>query len=98
MIHSVGYSPALVDPRRWLLMAFFLAPQALVIAVPVALTVGMVISARSRASSLILPVVLVLALLGSLVTFALSGWIVPESNQAFRLQRSSGHHCAARRS
>jgi lipopolysaccharide export LptBFGC system permease protein LptF len=65
-------------------MAFFLAPQALVIAVPVGLTVGMVISARSRASSRILPVVLALALLGSLVTFAVSGWIVPASNQAFR--------------
>jgi len=79
------YSPAPVDPLRWLLMSFFLAPQALVIAVPVGLTVGMVISARSRASSRILPVVLALALLGSLLTFGVIGWVVPASNQAFRL-------------
>jgi lipopolysaccharide export LptBFGC system permease protein LptF len=73
-----------VDARRWLLMALFLAPQALVIAVPVGLTVGMVIGARSRVSSRILPVVLALALLGSIVTFAVNGWVVPASNQAFR--------------
>ena len=82
LIH--GYSPAPVDPRRWLLMSFFLAPQALVIAVPVGLTVGMVIGARSRVSSRILPLVLALALLGSLLTFGVSGWLVPASNQAFR--------------
>src|SRR5512138_390071 len=40
LLHSVGYSPTWVDPR-WLLMAFFLAPSAFVIAVPVGLTVGM---------------------------------------------------------
>jgi len=72
------------DACRWLLMALFLAPQAVVIAVPVGLTVGMVIGARSRASSRILPVVLALALLGSIVTFAVNGWIVPASDQAFR--------------
>jgi len=84
LLHSVGYSPVPVDPLRWLLMSFFLAPQALVIAVPVGLTVGMVISAPSQVSSRILPVVLALALLGSLVMFAVNGWAVPESNQAFR--------------
>src|SRR5262249_8640837 len=45
------HSPMPVDARQWLLMAFFLAPQAIVIAVPVGLTVGMVIGARSRVSS-----------------------------------------------
>src|SRR6185503_1857735 len=77
LLHSVGYSPTWVDPRRWLLMSFFLAPSALVIAVPVGLTVGMVIGARSRVSSRILPVVLALALLGSLLTFGVIGWVVP---------------------
>jgi hypothetical protein len=72
------------DARRWLLMALFLAPQAVVIAVPVGLTVGMVVGARSRVSSRILPFVLMIALFGSLVTFAVNGWIVPASNQAFR--------------
>jgi hypothetical protein len=74
-----------VEPLRWLLMSFFLAPSALVIAVPVGLTVGMVIGARSRVSSRILPVVLALALLGSLLTFGVIGWVVPVSNQAYRL-------------
>ena len=73
-----------VDARRWLLMALFLAPQALVIAVPVGLTVGMVIGARSRVSSRILPVVLIFAVSASLVTFAIAGWVVPASNQAYR--------------
>jgi lipopolysaccharide export LptBFGC system permease protein LptF len=45
----------------------------------------MAIGARSRVSSRILPVVLALALLGSLLTFGVSGWIVPASNQAYRL-------------
>jgi hypothetical protein len=78
------HSPMPVDARRWLLMALFLAPQALVIAVPVGLTVGMVIGARSRVSSRILPVVLIFAVSASLLTFAIAGWIVPASNQAFR--------------
>jgi len=84
VIHSAGYSSMPVDARRWLLMALFLAPQALVIAVPVGLTVGMVISTRSEVSSRILPVVLAPALLCALVTFVVNGWIVPASNQAFR--------------
>jgi len=78
------HSPRDFDFRRWLLMALFLAPQALVIAVPVGLTVGMVIGGRSRVSSRILPLVLALALLASLLTFAVNGWIVPASNQAYR--------------
>jgi hypothetical protein len=78
------HSPVQVDARQWLLMAFFLAPQALVIAVPVGLTVGMVIGARSRVSSRILPVVLIFAVSASLLTFAIAGWIVPASNQAYR--------------
>ena len=84
LIQSVGYSPAWVEPRRWLLMSCFLAPSALVIAVPVGLTVGMVIGARSRVSSRILPVVLMMALFASVATFAVNGWIVPASNQAYR--------------
>jgi hypothetical protein len=78
------HSPGDFDFRRWLLMALFLAPQALVIAVPVGLTVGMVMGAPSRVSPRILPVVLLVALLGSLVTFAVIGWVVPASNQAYR--------------
>jgi hypothetical protein len=78
------HSPMGFDPRRWVLMAFFLAPQAVVIAVPVGLTVGMVIGARSRVSSRILPVVLMFAVFASVVTFAVAGWIVPASNEAFR--------------
>jgi hypothetical protein len=46
--------------------------------------VGRTVSFGVRASSRILPVVLALALLGSIVTFAVNGWIVPASNQAFR--------------
>jgi lipopolysaccharide export LptBFGC system permease protein LptF len=65
-------------------MALFLAPQAVVIAVPVGLTVGMVIGAPSRVSSHILPVVLTLAVSASLLTFAIAGWVVPASNQAYR--------------
>ena len=65
-------------------MAFFLAPQAVVIAVPVGLTVGMVIGARSRVSSRILPVILIFAVSASLLTFAIAGWVVPASNQAYR--------------
>ena len=84
VIHSIGYSAVPVDPLRWLLMSFFLAPQALVIAVPVGLTVGMVMNAPSRVSSRILPLVLAIALFGSVVTFAVNGWIVPASNEAFR--------------
>jgi hypothetical protein len=84
VIRSIDYSPTPVDALRVLLMAFFLAPQAVVIAVPVGLTMGMVIGARSRASSRILPIVLALALLGSIVTFAFNGWVVPASNQAYR--------------
>jgi len=78
------HSPVPFDTRRWLLMALFLAPQALVIAVPVGLTVGMVIAIRSRVSSGILAVVLILAVSASLLTFAIAGWVVPASNQAFR--------------
>jgi len=78
------HSPVPFDTRQWLLMAFFLAPQAVVIAVPVGLTVGMVIGARSRVSSRILPVVLIFAVSASLLTFAIAGWIVPASNQAYR--------------
>jgi hypothetical protein len=78
------HSPVPVDARQWLLMALFLAPQAVVIAVPVGLTVGMVISAPSRVSSRILPVVLIFAASASLLTFAIAGWIVPASNQAYR--------------
>src|SRR5215510_1823654 len=78
------HSPMGVDARRWLLMALFLAPQAVVIAVPVGLTAGMVIGARSCVSSRILPVVLIFAVSASLLTFAIAGWIVPASNQAYR--------------
>jgi len=78
------HSPMPVDARRWLLMALFLAPQALVIAVPVGLTVGMVIGAPCRVSSRILPVVLIFAVSASLLTFAIAGWVVPASNQAYR--------------
>jgi len=78
------HSPVPVDARQWLLMAFFLAPQAVVIAVPVGLTVGMVIGARSRVSSRILPVILIFAVSASLLTFAIAGWVVPASNQAYR--------------
>jgi hypothetical protein len=91
VIGSAGYSPVPVDMRRWFLMAFFLAPQALVIAVPVGLTVGIVIGSPSRVRPRILPVVLALALLGSLVTFAVNGWIVPASNQAFRVTVAGPH-------
>jgi lipopolysaccharide export LptBFGC system permease protein LptF len=65
-------------------MALFLAPQAVVIAVPVGLTVGMVFGAPSRVSSRILPVVLIFAVSASLLTLAIAGWIVPASNQAYR--------------
>jgi hypothetical protein len=78
------HSPVPVDARQWLLMALFLAPQALVIAVPVGLTVGMVFGARSRVSSRSLPVVLMFAISASLLTFAIAGWVVPASNQAYR--------------
>jgi lipopolysaccharide export LptBFGC system permease protein LptF len=84
VIRSVGYSPGPVDPRRLLLMTFFLAPQALVIAVPVGLTVGMVVGSRSQVSSRILPVILMFAVFASVVTFAMQGWVVPASNQAYR--------------
>ena len=84
LLRPAAYSLGAVTPARLLLMAFFLAPQALVIAVPVGLTVGMVIGARSLVSRSILPLALAIALCGSLVTFAVNAWIVPASNQAFR--------------
>jgi hypothetical protein len=80
----LSHTPMSFDPRRWLLMALFLAPQATVIAVPVGLTVGMIIGAPSRVSSRILPVVLIFAVSASLLTFAIAGWVVPASNQAYR--------------
>ena len=84
LLRSTAYSLDPVTPARWLLMALFLAPQAVVIAVPVGLTVGMVIGVRSRVSSGILPVVLIFAVSASLLTFAIAGWVVPASNQAYR--------------
>ena len=54
------------------------------IAVPVGLTVGMVCGSPARVSSRILPLVLIVALSGALVTFAAMGWVVPASNQAYR--------------
>jgi hypothetical protein len=79
-------APVPFDARRWLLMAFYLVPQAIVIAVPAGLTVGMVIGAPSRVSpSRILPVVLLSAVLLAVTIFEFEGWVVPASNQAYRV-------------
>jgi hypothetical protein len=85
------HSPVPFDPLRWVLMALYLAPQAAVISLPVGLTTGMVIGAPGRVSPRILPTVLVFALFIALATFAIGGWVVPASNQAYRVVVAGPH-------
>lgn len=81
----LAHSPTPLDPHRWLLMAIYLAPQALVLAVPVGLTIGMVGGPPSQMPSRLQPLMLIAAAFGSLMTFVMAGWVVPAANQAYRV-------------
>ena len=67
-------------------LMFYLIPQALVVAVPIGITVGILRGLADRAASRRLSgAVLAIAFVCSLTSFASIAWIVPASNQAFRV-------------
>jgi lipopolysaccharide export LptBFGC system permease protein LptF len=66
-------------------LAIYLIPQALPLSIPVALTFGILWGlSRLSTSRTAMVLVLVLALGGSLVSFATLGWVMPNANQTFR--------------
>jgi len=79
------------DHPRSLELAFYLVPQALALSIPIGLTVGILWglgclchSARTRT------VVLLLALMTSALSLVMMAWVVPNSNQAFRVSMTGG--------
>ena len=62
-----------------------LIPQAVPLAIPLGLTFGIAFGmARRTPTRAITKVILLCAVLGSFVSFAIMGWIMPAANQAFR--------------
>src|SRR5262249_36370572 len=67
-------------------LALYLIPQALPISIPVGLTLGILwglggVAASARSRTLIL----LLATMASVASFAMLAWVVPTANQAFRV-------------
>jgi hypothetical protein len=79
---SVTWSDNPVE-RIWLLA--LLLPQAIVLAIPVAVVLGVSVTIGSRQlSRRLAAAVLAFALLGSIVTFGVMGWGAPLANHEFR--------------
>ena len=73
------------DPRS-VELAFYLVPQALPLSIPIGLTFGILWGlGRMSASRRTQAVVLLLAFGASFVSFTMLAWVVPTSNQAFRV-------------
>jgi lipopolysaccharide export LptBFGC system permease protein LptF len=71
-------------------LALYLVPQALPIALPLGLFIGLIYGFRARVMSLRPRMALMIAaILCSIASFAALAWIVPVSNQAFRVAASS---------
>lgn len=67
-------------------LAFYLIPQALPLSVPIGLTFGILWGlGRMSPSPRTQTIVLMLAFGASLASFAMLAWVVPNSNQAFRV-------------
>jgi hypothetical protein len=67
-------------------LAPYLVPQALPIALPLGLFIGLIYGFRARLTSLRPRIALIIAaILCSIASFAALAWIVPISNQAFRV-------------
>ena len=74
------------DHPRSLELAVYLIPQALPLSVPVGLTFGILWGlGRISPSPRTRTIVLMLAFGASLASFAMLAWVVPNSNQAFRV-------------
>ena len=70
-------------------LALFLVPQALPVSIPVGLTFGILVGlGRAAAPRRARALVLVIAGLSSMASFAMLAWVVPVSNQAFRVTAS----------
>ncbi len=71
----------------------FLIPQALPLSIPVGLMFGILVSLGGlRGSSRVRALVLLLALVSSLTSFALVGWGIPAANTSFRAAASPSMH------
>jgi lipopolysaccharide export LptBFGC system permease protein LptF len=67
-------------------MLFFLIPQALSFSVPVGLTLGILAGlGRAAQSDRLRTLVLIIAAMWSIALFGMLAWVVPASNQAFRV-------------
>lgn len=67
-------------------LAMYLAPQAMFLAFPIALSVGIAYGCRGRRPSWrIVAPVLILAICGTAAAFATREWLIPDAGQAFRL-------------
>lgn len=84
----------LAGNSRYGFAALYLVPQLLPIALPVGLAVGILAgTTRGKSSPWIRARLLAVALVCSAASFAITGWVVPEANQEFRLtvlERSTG--------
>lgn len=82
----VPFAGVLRPDQRFADVAVYLIPQAIPLSMPVGLTLGIFWAlGRARASRAVLMLVLVLALGSSLVSFVTLAWVMPNSNQAFRV-------------
>lgn len=78
----------MVSPNhpRYVELAFYVIPQALPLSVPIGLTFGILWGlGRMSPSPRTRTIVLMLAFGASLASFAMLAWVVPNSNQAFRV-------------
>jgi lipopolysaccharide export LptBFGC system permease protein LptF len=78
----------LVSPNhpRFVELAFYLVPQALPLSIPIGLTFGILWALRQASPSRrARTTVLLMAFAASLVSFTMLAWVVPNSNQAFRV-------------
>jgi lipopolysaccharide export LptBFGC system permease protein LptF len=76
---------------RFVDLAVYLIPQALPLSIPVGLMFGILWAlGRVPVSRTVLVLVLLLALGGSLVSFATLAWVMPNANQAFRAAAAGG--------
>jgi hypothetical protein len=76
--------------NRSLELAPYLVPQALPIAVPVGLFIGLIYGFRAQIVSLRSRLaILIAAILCSIASFVALAWVVPVSNQAFRVAATS---------
>lgn len=77
--------PLLHVPHVHWRMILYLVPQALPVALPIGVTVGVLAGVReARASRRIAARLTLLAMVCSVASFIVFGWVVPDANQAFR--------------